>query len=372
MKYVDEFRDPALARGLAESIAQRVQAGRVYRLMEFCGGHTHAIARHGLPDLLPPSVQLIHGPGCPVCVLPMGRLDQAIALAQRSEVILCSYGDALRVPGSNRQSLQLARAQGADVRMVISPLDALRLAKAHPDREVVFLALGFETTTPPTALTVLQAEAQGVRNFSLLCNHVLTPAAMNAILESPEPIALDGFLGPAHVSTVIGSEAYAPIAQRHHKPIVITGFEPLDVLQAIGLLIDQIHAGEARVQNQFTRAVRASGNARALDAIDRVFTTRAQFPWRGLGHLPHSALTLRPRFAHFDAEQRFGVPDLDVPDHKACECAAVLRGAIAPQDCRIFGTGCTPDHPIGACMVSSEGACAAQFTYGRWRERVAP
>ncbi|HYR24706.1 MAG TPA: hydrogenase formation protein HypD, partial [Aquabacterium sp.] len=277
MKYVSEFRDPALARQLAQAIAQAVQPGRTYRFMEFCGGHTHALARYGVLDLLPPAIEMIHGPGCPVCVLPIGRIDQAIALARRPEVILASYGDTLRVPGSGQLSLLKARAQGADVRIVYAVDDALDLARQHPDREVVFLAIGFETTTPPTAVALQTARAEGLRNFSVLCNHVLTPAAMHAILAQPEPVALDGLVGPAHVSTLIGTRPYEVFATQHHLPVVVAGFEPLDIMQAILMLVRQVNAGRAEVENEFTRAVTATGNARAQLLVDAVFTLRDHF-----------------------------------------------------------------------------------------------
>lgn len=367
MKYIDEFRAADLARGLAAAIAREVLPERSYRLMEFCGGHTHAISRYGVADLLPACVRLIHGPGCPVCVLPIGRIDQAIRLALAHEVILCTYGDCLRVPASDKLSLQRARSQGADVRMVYSPLDAVRIAREQPGREVVFLAIGFETTTPPSAVAVLQAQAEGLENFSLLCNHVLTPAAMHAILAAPGGPAIDAFIGPAHVSTVIGSAPYQTFARDYGKPVAIAGFEPLDVMRAIQLLIQQINAGRAEVDNEFTRAVTPHGNRKAQALVEQVFALRASFSWRGLGEIRQSALTLRPEYVGFDAEIRFALPDVAVPDHKACECAAILRGEKQPQQCRIFGTACTPDNPIGSCMVSSEGACAAHYSYGRWR-----
>ena len=366
--YYEDFRDGALAQTLAASIASEVREGRDYRLMEFCGGHTHAISRYGLADLLPPAVRMIHGPGCPVCVLPIGRIDQAIRLALEHRVTLCSYGDCLRVPASHGLSLLKARAQGGDVRMVYSITDALELARQHPERQVVFLAIGFETTTPPTAVALLQAESLGLTNFSVLCNHVLTPAAMQAILANPAGVRLDGFVGPAHVSTVIGSRPYETFARDHGKPVVIAGFEPLDVMQAILMLVRQINAGRAEVENEFTRAVTPEGNRKAQALMDDVFELRDGFEWRGLGTLPDSALRLRPRFAAFDAEARFGVAYVPVQDNKACECGAILRGEKRPQDCRIFGTACTPDSPVGSCMVSAEGACAAQYMYGRFRK----
>jgi len=368
MKYIDEFRDGDLARTVAQAIGRAVRPGRDYRFMEFCGGHTHAISRYGLADLLPEAVRMIHGPGCPVCVLPIGRIDQAIAIARDHGAILCTYADTLRVPASNGLSLLKAKARGADVRMVYSTLDVLAIARAHPGREVVFLAIGFETTTPPTAVAVRQAAAEGLANFTILCNHVLTPAAMHAILAAPAGVALDGFVGPAHVSTVIGSAPYEPFPRDYGKPVVIAGFEPIDVLRAIHLLVQQVNEGRSVVENEFTRAVTREGNARAQAMVDEVFTLRPSFDWRGLGAVPASALMLRPAFARFDAERRFAVPYAPVADHKACECAAILRGEKRPRECRIFGTVCSPETPVGSCMVSSEGACAAHYTYGRFRE----
>lgn len=365
---LEDFRDFALAQGLVRAIAQAMPEAEDVRLMEFCGGHTHALARHGLEDLLPARLQLIHGPGCPVCVLPIGRVDQAIALAQQTGVTVCTYGDVLRVPASDRLSLRKAQALGAQVRMVTSPLQALQWAREHPDREVVFLAIGFETTTPPTAVALLQAQAEGLPNFSVLCHHVLTPAAMHAILSGPRPARIDGFIGPGHVSTVIGSAAYDSVARQHRKPVVIAGFEPLDMLQAIWMLLRQRAEGRHQVENAFTRAVTTQGNTKAQALMQQVFALREAFEWRGLGTLAHSALRLNEAFAGFDAERRFGLAYQAVPDHKACECAAIVRGEKRPQACRIFGTGCTPDQPVGACMVSPEGACAAHYQYGRWRD----
>ncbi|WP_374602927.1 hydrogenase formation protein HypD [Niveibacterium sp.] len=371
MKYIDEFRDGDIARKLAATLATEVQPGRSYRLMEFCGGHTHAISRYGLLDLLPPGVQMIHGPGCPVCVLPIGRIDSAIELARDKGVILCTYADTLRVPASGGLSLMRAKAQGADVRMVYSCDDALRIAREHPDREVVFFGIGFETTTPMTAVVIQQAAALGLTNFSVFCNHVLTPAAMVHIMESegdPSRVALDGFVGPAHVSTVIGYGPYEGFALHYRKPVVIAGFEPLDVLQSILMLVRQINEGRAIVENEFTRAVTREGNRKAQARVAGVFELRECFDWRGLGEVPDSALRIRAEYAAYDAERRYGMAYRQVPDPKACECAAILRGHKHPRDCKVFGTVCTPDHPIGACMVSSEGACAAHYTYGRFKE----
>jgi len=375
MRYVDEFRDGGLARNLACSIALEARPARAYDLMEFCGGHTHAIARYGVQDLLPPSVRMIHGPGCPVCVLPVARIDAAIALARRPETTLATYADTLRIPASGGMSLTRAKAQGAAVRMAYSVTEALALARAQPEREIVFFAIGFETTTPPTAVAIRQAQAEGLKNFSVFCNHVLTPAAMAAILGSPAharsgSVRLDGFVGPAHVSTVIGTRPYETFARDYGKPVVIAGFEPLDVMQAILMLIRQVNAGRAAVENEFTRAVSRDGNRKAIALMAEVFETRETFEWRGLGEIPASGLKLRDRYAAFDAERRFPaeVALAPVADHKACECGAILRGQKRPQECKVFGTVCTPDNPIGACMVSSEGACAAHYSYGRWRD----
>jgi hydrogenase expression/formation protein HypD len=371
MKYVDEFRDGELAKRLASAIHATVLPDRHYRFMEFCGGHTHAISRYGIADLLPPNIRLIHGPGCPVCVLPIGRIDQAIQLALNHRVILCTYGDCMRVPASNRVSLLKAKAQQADVRMVYSASDAVKVAQDNPNQEVVFLAIGFETTTPPTALAIQQAQRLGVTNFSVLCNHVLTPPAIQHILQMPvgaSPIQLDGFIGPAHVSTIIGSQPYEVFAHDYHKPVVIAGFEPLDVMQAILLLVRQVNEGRAETENEFSRAVTREGNRKAKILMAEVFELRESFEWRGLGEMPLSALRLSPAYRTFDAEDRFGQTYVPVSDHKACECGAILQGIKRPQECKIFGTVCSPDNPMGSCMVSSEGACAAHYTYGRFRQ----
>ncbi|MGB4361263.1 MAG: hydrogenase formation protein HypD [Rhodoferax sp.] len=372
MKYIDEFRDGEIAKTLAHKITRLAQPGRHYSFMEFCGGHTHAISRYGLPDLLPPTVRMVHGPGCPVCVLPIGRIDMAIELALNCGVILCTYGDTLRVPASNHLSLLKAKAQGGDIRMVYSTLDALQIARDNPGRDVVFFAIGFETTTPPTALAILQAVREQLTNFSVLCCHVLTPAAITHILESPEvqqwgTVPIDGFIGPAHVSTVIGSRPYEPFAANYCKPVVIAGFEPLDVMQAILMLIAQVNDGRAEVENEFSRAVSRDGNQKAQDRMAEVFELRPAFEWRGLGTVPKSALKIRESYGSFDAERRFKMDYRSVPDNKACECGAILRGVKRPQDCKIFGTVCTPENPVGSCMVSSEGACAAHYSYGRYQ-----
>ncbi len=374
MRFVDEFRSQALAAQLAAAIAREAQPGRRYRLMEFCGGHTHAIFRHGLQDMMPPGVEFIHGPGCPVCVLPTRRLDDAMELARRPEVTLCTYGDMMRVPGSRRDSLMRIKAAGADVRMIYSSLDAVRIACDQPGRQIVFFAIGFETTTPPTAVALLEAQRLGLRNFSVFCNHVLTPPAMAHIMGShgggARPVSIDGFLGPSHVSTVTGSAAYEPFVARHRKPVVIAGFEPLDVLQASLMALRQINRGEARVENQYTRVVTREGNRRAQALMNQVFEPAPSFEWRGLGSIPDSALRLRPAFAPFDAERRFAITPKVSRETKSCECPSILRGEKRPADCRLFGNGCTPESPLGACMVSSEGACAAVWAYGRHRAGV--
>jgi hydrogenase expression/formation protein HypD len=373
MKYIDEFRDGALARQLAVAIAREAAQPRTYNLMEFCGGHTHAISRYGLADLLPANVRMIHGPGCPVCVLPIGRIDNAIELAARPGLILCTYADTMRVPASKGLSLMKAKARGSDIRMVYSSADAVRIAREHPDREVVFFAIGFETTTPPTAVAIRTAAAEGLANFTVFCNHVLTPSAISSILESPEvrelgTVPLDGFVGPAHVSTVIGSRPYECFAEKNAKPVVIAGFEPLDVMQAILMLVRQLNEGRAEVENEFTRAVTRDGNPKAKALIAEVFEPRPTFEWRGLGEVPFSAMAIKKKYRSFDAEARYGIAYRSVPDNKACECGAILRGVRKPTDCKVFGTVCTPENPIGSCMVSSEGACAAHYTYGRFKD----
>lgn len=368
MRFVDEFRDPAAAREVLDRI-RRLAGDDSLKFMEVCGGHTHTIYRHGLEHILPPGVELVHGPGCPVCVIPMGRIDDAISVAERPEVIFTSFGDMMRVPGS-AGSLLDAKARGADVRIVYSPLDALALAEANPDRQVVFFAVGFETTAPSTAITLVRARALAVENFSVFCNHVTIVPPVKAILESPD-FRLDGFLGPGHVSTVIGQRPYRFVPTQYHKPLVTAGFEPLDILQAIAMLITQIREGRCEVENQYTRAVSEEGNPRALQVIAEVFRLRPHFEWRGLGFISQSALMLNDDFAAWDAESRFSVPGVRVADPKACQCGEVLKGVIRPWECKVFGTACTPETPIGTCMVSSEGACAAYYNFGRLHREVA-
>jgi hydrogenase expression/formation protein HypD len=370
MRYIRGFREGAAAAGLAKLLTAEVDPQREYHLMEFCGGHTHAIFRYGVEDLLPTNVHLVHGPGCPVCVLAVPRLDAAIELSRRPDVILVSYGDMLRVPASRRRSLLKARAQGADVRMAYSALEALAIATANPDRQVVFFAIGFETTTPATPHLILEAHRLELRNFSVYCNHVVTPAAIQSILDSPEvrewgQVRVDGFIGPSHVSAVIGSRPYEYFAEEYQRPVVIAGFEPLDVLQAVRMLVQQLNAGHARVENQFTRGVTREGNRKAQRLVAQVFELRASFEWRGLGALPYSGLHIKSAYAEFDAERRFELKLQPVPENAACQCPAIIRGVKKPTDCTIFGTACTPRNPIGSCMVSAEGACAAYYKYRR-------
>jgi hydrogenase expression/formation protein HypD len=373
MKYIDEYRDGKLGRQIAARIAAEADPARSYSFMEFCGGHTHAISRYGVTELLPKNVRMVHGPGCPVCVLPIGRIDQAIDLALKRGVIVTTYADTLRVPASGDLSMMKAKARGADIRMVYSVNDALKIARDNPEREVVFFAIGFETTTPPTALALQTAQREALQNFSVLCCHVLTPAAITHILESPEvkdwhTVPLDGFVGPAHVSILIGSRPYEGFAVQYQKPVVIAGFEPLDVMQAILMLVRQINEGRAVVENEFTRAVTRDGNAAAIKVVAEVMEMRDSFEWRGLGEVPHSALKIRPEYAQWDAERKFDLHYRAVADHKQCECGAILRGLKRPTDCKLFGTVCTPESPMGSCMVSSEGACAAHYSYGRFRD----
>ena len=363
LRFVDEYRRPELIKTLVTEIERRSE-GRTIKIMEVCGGHTHAIYKHGLEDLLPASIDLVHGPGCPVCVIPMGRLDDAIAIAREPEVIFTTFGDMMRVP-SSRGSLLDAKAEGADVRFVYSPLDALKLARQNPDRPVVFLAIGFETTAPSTAATLLRARAEGIRNFFVFCNHVTIVPAIKAILDSPG-MQLRGFIGPGHVSTIIGLQPFDFVPRRYALPMVISGFEPTDIMQSIVMILRQLDAGRPAVENQYARVVRAQGNAGALAVLAQTMELRPYFEWRGLGFISHSALKLRAEFADWDAEVRFNVPGVRVSDPKACQCGEVLKGVIKPWECRVFGTACTPDRPIGTCMVSPEGACAAYFTYGRY------
>jgi hydrogenase expression/formation protein HypD len=363
MKFVDEFRNAELGRVLSGEILAALEPGRHYKVMEVCGGHTHSIYKYGIDDLLPENVELVHGPGCPVCVIPMGRVDDGIAIARQENVIFTCFGDMLRVPGSKYTLLE-AKAQGADIRMVYSPLDALRLARQNPDREVVFFAIGFETTAPSTALTLKRAKAEGLTNFSAVCNHVTIVPPLRALLESPD-LRLDGFIGPGHVCTVVGGRPFHFIPADYGRPVVISGFEPLDILQSVLMILRQLNDGRCEVENQYKRVVPDEGNLKALAVMAEVFELRPHFEWRGLGFISNSALKLSDAYADFDAERRFDVPGVRVADPKACQCGEVLKGVIKPWQCKVFGTACTPEHAIGTCMVSPEGACAAYYNYGR-------
>jgi hydrogenase expression/formation protein HypD len=369
VKYVDEFRDPEVIRKTAEEIRRLADPDRHYRLMEVCGGHTHAIYRFGLKDVLPANIELVHGPGCPVCVLPMGRIDDGLSVAEQPDVIFTAFGDMMRVPGAKGSPLEY-KARGMDVRVVYSPADALKLAQKNPEKRVMFFAIGFETTAPSTALTLMQAKALGVRNFTVFCNHVTIIPAIRAILDSPD-MRIDAFIGPGHVSTVIGCRPYEWISKNEGKPIVVSGFEPLDMLQSIVMLLRQLRRGEAKVENQYRRVVPWEGNRAALRAMAEVFELRPYFEWRGMGFISQSALRLRDSYAEWDAERQFSIPGLRVTDPKAAQCGEVLKGVLKPAQCKLFGRECTPEQPIGALMVSSEGSCAAYYNYEHRKAAVA-
>lgn len=368
MKFVDEFRDPEMAKAILERIHTLVEEipqaqERPLQIMEVCGGHTHSIFRYGLEELLPKKIEMVHGPGCPVCVLPMGRVDDCVAIAEHPDVIFTTFGDAMRVPGS-KKSLQQANAEGCDIRMVYSPMDALALARQNPDKKVVFFGLGFETTMPSTALTVQQAQREGIENFFLFSNHITIIPTIKAILDSPD-MYIDGFLGPGHVSMVIGQAPYEFIATQYQRPLIISGFEPLDILQSLLMVLEQLKAGEAKVVNQYKRIVPEGGNLNALTAVSEVFELREFFEWRGLGSIDHSGVRMRDAYAKFDAEREFALPNLKIADPKSCQCGEVLKGVIKPWECKLFGKQCNPETPMGALMVSTEGACSAYYSYGK-------
>jgi len=365
MKYLTEYRDGRIGRALAERI--RATATKRWVLMELCGGQTHTIVRQGIDELLDSAVEMIHGPGCPVCVTPIEQIDRALYLASRPDVLFTSFGDMLRVPGSECDLLQV-KARGGQVRIVYSPLDAVNLAIKNPDKHVVFFAVGFETTAPANAMAVWRAAQLGVPNFSMLVSHVTVPPAMLALLDSPDN-RVQGFLAAGHVCTVMGWEEYEPIAAKYRVPIVVTGFEPLDILEGIWLAVQQLEAGEARVENQYVRSVRRNGNVPARDLVNTVFRLSDR-KWRGIGEIPASGLALREEYADFDAERRFALDDIRANEPVECRSGDVLRGRIKPFECPMFGAVCTPEHPLGAPMVSSEGACAAYFNYGRARTRA--
>ncbi|MEO8139171.1 MAG: hydrogenase formation protein HypD [Gemmatimonadota bacterium] len=366
MKYLSEYRDGTVAQGLIARIKQT--ATRPWTLMEVCGGQTHTIVRQGLDELLGDAIEMIHGPGCPVCVTPLEQIDKALALAARPDVIFTSFGDMLRVPGSECDLLQV-RARGGNIRVVYSPLDALELAIRTPDKQVVFFAVGFETTAPANAMAVWRARQLGVSNFSVLVSHVTVPPAMVAILDAPDN-RVQGFLAAGHVCSVMGWTEYEPIAARYHVPIVVTGFEPLDILEGMLLAVRQLEEGRHEVENQYARSVRREGTPPAQDLIRKVFRLTDR-QWRGIGAIPKSGLTLREEYADFDAELRFGLESLTVEEPAECRAGDVLRGNLKPPQCPAFGTRCTPEHPLGAPMVSSEGACAAYYNYARFRSPAA-
>jgi hydrogenase expression/formation protein HypD len=367
MKYVDEFRDPTKAKALVKAIQQLAATLRTetpLQFMEFCGGHTHTLFKYGIEAMLPDNIEMVHGPGCPVCVLPMARVDDCVSIAEQPNVIFTTFGDAMRVPGT-RKSLLQAKADGCDVRMVYSPMDALNLARQQPTHEVVFFALGFETTMPSTALTLLQAAREGLNNFSLFCNHITTPATMRAILTDPD-LTLDGFLAPGHVSMVIGTQPYDFVVRDYHKPVVITGFEPLDILQALWLLLKQVSEQRAVVENQYARIVPTQGNNAGLAAIQRVYEVRAHSEFRGLGNIGDAGIKIRANYAAFDAEQKFPLAKaIPAPVIETLKCAEVLRGVLKPWQCPAFASTCNPQAPLGALMVSPEGSCAAYYAYGK-------
>ena len=374
MKYVDEFRDGTVARGIADEIAREVREGRSYRFMEFCGGQTHTLWRYGIVDMLPAQVHISHGPGSPVCVLPLGRIEQAIELSRRPNVTLCTFGEMLRVPARDKKSLLRTKADGADVRVVHGIADALRFAEDDPSREYVFFATGFEASTPATAVIVKRAAELGLRNFSVFCNHLLTPSAMAAVLSpsatGAEPIAVDGFLAPGEVSTIIGSAPYEAFARDAATPVVVSGCEPLDLLQSILMLVRQVNDGRHEVENEYTRAVTPAGNTKAVALVDEVFELRPTFAWRGLGVVPRSALRLRARYAAWDAEKKWGLPYEDLADPKACGCSDVVRTSKSPSECKMYGTACLPESPAGPCMVTPEGSCASHYAYGQLARAV--
>ncbi|GAB6066493.1 hydrogenase formation protein HypD [Aquifex pyrophilus] len=365
------FKDKDKVLKLTEKIRRlSEELGRTVRIMEFCGGHTHAIMKHGIDQLLDGVVRFVHGPGCPVCVMPMQRIDLAIELAKREDVILCSYGDLLRVPGSRRKSLLDVRAEGGDVRMVYSCLDTLKIARENPDKKVIFFAIGFETTTPQTAVLIKKAKEEGMRNLFVVSNHVITPAAIQHILNAPEireigKVEIDAFIGPGHVSVIIGTKPYHYFAEEFLKPVVIAGFEPLDVLKAVYLILKQLKEGRAEVENEYTRFVTYEGNVKAQRLVAEVFELRKTFEWRGLGIIPYSSLKIKKDYEEFDAEKVFDVSLPEPKEHPACICGKVIRGVAKPTDCKLFGNVCTPSNPLGSCMVSSEGACAAYYKYRR-------
>lgn len=366
---LETFKDPDKVRSLEILIKETVEKiGKTLRIMEFCGGHTHTIMKYGIDQLLEGFIRFVHGPGCPVCVLPMQRVDLAIELAKQKDIILCTYGDVLRVPGSDRKSLLNLKAEGGDIRIFYSCLDAIKIAQTNPEKQVIFFAIGFETTTPQTALLILKANELGLKNLSVVSNHVITPAAIQHILNAPEmrevgSVDIDGFIGPGHVSTIIGTKPYEYFAEEFLKPVVISGFEPLDIMISVYMIAKQIEEKRAKVENQYVRFVTREGNVKAQMIVAEVFELRKEFEWRGLGMIPYSALKIKKKYSEFDAEERFKVQLPEPKEHPACICGKIIRGVALPYECKLFGKVCTPSNPFGSCMVSSEGACAAYYNY---------
>ncbi len=361
--FIRDFRDAQRIRALARQIQKEIR--HPLRVMEICGGHTHTIMRFGLPQILPPEVEFIHGPGCPVCIMPKERIDHAIALAQPENHILVTLGDMIRVPGS-KSSLQKERARGRNIKPVYSPLDTLKIARQHPDKTVIYFAIGFETTTPMTASLIERILRDDIRNVVIHVNHVLVPPPIHAIMQSGDA-RINAFIGPSHVSVIAGAKIYDEIAKQYRTPIVVAGFEPVDIMESILMLVRQMNEGRADVEIQYKRAVTWEGNVKAQEMIQRYMEVRESFRWRGIGDIPRSALKLRPEYAHLDAEVVFKelLPTEPIDDHKVCICGQILKGLAKPFECKVFGTGCTPQHPLGSCMVSSEGACAAYYRYGQ-------
>jgi len=371
MKYISEFRDKKKVKKVLQNIFQINNSSKHYRFMEFCGGHTHTIFKYGIPDVIPKNIEFVHGPGCPVCVLPVNRLDMAINLVKQKDIILCTYGDMMRVPGSNKYSLFKASSDGGDVRMVYSALECIGIAKNNPEKQVAFFAIGFETTTPPTAVLIQSAFEENIKNLSIFSNHVLTPSAVQYILDAENirkigTVKIDGFIGPGHVSSIIGTEPYDFFAEEYEKPVVITGFEPLDILSSIYYLIKFTNEKKYQVFNEYKRAVKQGGNEKAKKLVSEIFELRKLFNWRGLGEIPYSGLKIKEKYIDFDAEKRFGMKNIKTKEPKGCKCGAVLRGVVKPVDCPIFNNGCTPENPIGSCMVSNEGVCAAYYKYRKF------
>ncbi len=363
VNYIKDFRDPKRIKALAKQIEKELK--KPFNVMEVCGGHTHTIMKYGLKQILPPEIEFVHGPGCPVCIMPKERIDHAIALAQDENNIVATLGDMIRVPGS-KSSLQKERAKGKNIKMLYAPFDVLKIAKENPDKNVIYFAIGFETTTPMTAALIERVLQEGIKNVFFHINHVLVPPPIKAIMDSGQA-KIDAFIGPSHVSVIAGARIYKDIAEKYKTPVVVAGFEPVDIMESLLWIIKQINEERAQVEIQYRRAVTWEGNTRAQELVNRYLEPRETFRWRGIGDIPYSALKLKDKYAEFDAEVRFAdiLPDEPIDDHKLCICGDILKGVARPTDCKVFGTACTPQNPLGSCMVSSEGACAAYYKYGK-------